>query len=383
MASDPGPWLVGKRCTVRVPRDQRQPRTGVRRARPRARAVRRGRGRGAARRPGGHGRRRGRRARPARTSDHLVVRALLAAADALRGRPHHLACGCRRTTRSRTAAGSGRRPPPSSPESPLFDLLAAPADGPARDLLPCAGAAGGPSGQRGRGAARRTDHRLVRAGLGLGPGRAPPAALRDRTGRARARAPAGHPARPRPCCPGTVSHDDAARTAGRAALLVHALTSGPRPAAAGDRGLAAPAAPGRGHAATRSGWSEPCGPTVRPRSCPAPDRACWCCASATTTGARARGRTAPRPPPAGWRAMAPGIAFQGTRGGRARASGRAQHIDGWIVGVGKPGGPDSVRLRAHRRTRSPGAPPMFWFGPASSEAGSHPVPRPLGSPRRQ
>ena len=58
------------------------------------------------------------------------------------------------------------------------------------------------------------------------------------------RPPAPSTARARKLLPETVPHADAARNAGRSALLVHALAADPGAAAGGHRGPAAPAVPG-------------------------------------------------------------------------------------------------------------------------------------------
>ena len=117
---------------------------------------------------------------------------------------------------------------------------------------------GAAAGGRDRGAprqrravsARRLHDRLDRAGAGAGrcgcrpaPGVRPTVfvpAERGLTATARAALPA------------TVPHADAAFNAGRAALLVHALTSDPACCFDGHRGPAAPGLPGTGHAGDRA-----------------------------------------------------------------------------------------------------------------------------------
>jgi homoserine kinase len=116
--------------------------------------------------------------------------------------------------------------------------------------------------------------------------------------------------------PSKVTHDDAARTAGRAALLVHALTREPAlllPATEDwlhqlPRTAAMPATidlmyrlRADGYAAVVSG----AGPSILVLCVGDPDGG---------LGPQA-GRLVEHPPE-GWRAMAPGIAFNGTRGGR-------------------------------------------------------------------
>ncbi len=115
--------------------------------------------------------------------------------------------------------------------------------------------------------------------------------------------------------PSKVTHDDAARTAGRAALLVHALTREPAlllPATEDwlhqlPRTAAMPATldlmdrlRADGYAAVVSG----AGPSILVLCVGDPDGG---------LGPQAAGLV--EHPPAGWRAMAPGIAFNGTRGG--------------------------------------------------------------------
>ena len=118
--------------------------------------------------------------------------------------------------------------------------------------------------------------------------------------------------------PRQVSHDDAARTAGRAALLVHALTQQPslllpatedwlhqRPrAAAMPETLAlVDRLRGDGLAAVVSG----AGPSVL-----------VLCVGDDDGGLGAPAGSLVADPPAGWLAMAPGIAYQGTRGATRR-----------------------------------------------------------------
>lgn len=115
--------------------------------------------------------------------------------------------------------------------------------------------------------------------------------------------------------PDVVPHDDAARTAGRAALLVHALTAAPelllpatedwlhqRPRAAAMPETLALVGDlrERGHAAVVSG----AGPSVLVLCVGDEDGGLG--ESATQLTGR---------PPQGWTALAPGIAYQGTRGG--------------------------------------------------------------------
>jgi homoserine kinase len=115
--------------------------------------------------------------------------------------------------------------------------------------------------------------------------------------------------------PDVVPHQDAARTAGRAALLVHALTTAPdlllpatedwlhqRPRSAAMPETLALVADLRrdGYAAVVSG----AGPSVLVLCVGDPDGG---------LGERAEALT--RRPPDGWGAMAVGIAYQGTRGG--------------------------------------------------------------------
>ena len=61
----------------------------------------------------------------------------------------------------------------------------------------------------------------------------------------------GLTAQARAALPASVPHADAALNAGRAALLVHALTADPDAAVRGHRGPAAPGVPGAGHAGDR------------------------------------------------------------------------------------------------------------------------------------
>jgi homoserine kinase len=115
--------------------------------------------------------------------------------------------------------------------------------------------------------------------------------------------------------PDVVPHGDAARTAGRAALLVHALTTAPefllpatedwlhqRPRAAAMPETLALVADLRdqGYAAVLSG----AGPSVL-----------VLCVGADDGGLGEPGIRLTERPPEGWAAMAPGIAHQGTRGG--------------------------------------------------------------------
>jgi homoserine kinase len=115
--------------------------------------------------------------------------------------------------------------------------------------------------------------------------------------------------------PAQVPHADAARTAGRAALLVHAMTVDPAlllPATEdwlhqGPRAIAMPetlqlmeSLRGEGHAAVVSG----AGPSVL-----------VLCVGDDTGGLGPQAGALVEHPPAGWRALAPGIAHQGTRGG--------------------------------------------------------------------
>jgi homoserine kinase len=115
--------------------------------------------------------------------------------------------------------------------------------------------------------------------------------------------------------PALVPHDDAARTAGRAALLVHAMTSDPdllMPATEDwlhqqPRAVAMPETldlvaklRGQGYAAVVSG----AGPSVLVLCVGGPDGDLGDAVQALLAG-----------PPDGWQALAPGIAHQGTRGG--------------------------------------------------------------------
>lgn len=117
--------------------------------------------------------------------------------------------------------------------------------------------------------------------------------------------------------PDVVPHSDAARTAGRAALLVHALTAAPdlllpatedwlhqRPRAAAMPETLAVVAQLRdaGHAAVVSG----AGPSVL----------VLCVGDDDGGPGRAVSDLAERPP-SGWTAITPGIAHQGTRGGNS------------------------------------------------------------------
>jgi homoserine kinase len=123
--------------------------------------------------------------------------------------------------------------------------------------------------------------------------------------------------------PDVVPHADAARTAGRAALLVHALTAEPRllfpatedwlhqrPRAAAMPETLALVADLRGerYAAVVSG----AGPSVLVLCVGDPDGGVGQRATELTTR-----------PPEGWIAMAVGIAHQGTRGGNVRVGSRA------------------------------------------------------------
>ncbi len=117
--------------------------------------------------------------------------------------------------------------------------------------------------------------------------------------------------------PATVRHADAARTAGRAALIVHALTAdpglllpatedwlhqGPRSAAMPETVRLMDELRSQGYAAVVSG----AGPSLL-----------VLCVGADDGGIGERAEALTRRPPSGWRAMAPGIAHQGTRGGSA------------------------------------------------------------------
>jgi homoserine kinase len=119
--------------------------------------------------------------------------------------------------------------------------------------------------------------------------------------------------------PEFVPHGDAARTAGRAALLVHALTAAPdlllpatedwlhqRPRAAAMPETLALVADlrGQGCAAVVSG----AGPSVL-----------VLCVGDADGGLGDRATQLTERPPEGWAALAPGIAYQGTRGGNLGA----------------------------------------------------------------
>ena len=190
--------------------------------------------------------------------EHLVVRAMRATFDALGGQPPGLARGVRQPDpagpraglvvggdRGRRAVGPGAGRRRRRGCSTTRARCASP---PAR----------GPPGQRGALPARRLHDRLDRA-TGARAVSLPPAdgvrptvfvpAERGLTAQARAALPA------------TVPHPDAALNAGRAALLVHALTARPDAAAAGDRRPAAPGLPRARGCRDRRRWSARC---VRP-----------------------------------------------------------------------------------------------------------------------
>ena len=288
-------------------RDERQPRAGLRLARSRPRPVRRGRRRGAGGRPRGRGDGQGEGHVPL-GEEHLVVRAVRAAGRTW-GLPHLPGLRLRATTRSRTVGGSAPRLRPSSPGSSLADLLSA-----------------GPGG--GRGPAGRRDplegHPDNAAAALLGGFTIAWSDVRARAGDPRsagARRP-GAPARllepvvlvpehrletrhARSVLPGLVPHRDAARTAGRAALLVHAMTA--------DPGLLLPATEDWLHQQPRSSAMPETlrlvadlRARVSPQWCPGPGRACSCSAwDADDGGLGEQGEALTARPPAGWQAMAP------------------------------------------------------------------------------
>ena len=112
-------------------------------------------------------------------------------------------------------------------------------------------------------------------------------------------------ARPASCCRRPCRTPTPPRNAGRAALLVEALTRRPRPAARRHRGPAAPAVPGAGACRAAPAWWPSCAPPASPRWSPAPGRACW------------RSRSpADRARPLGWRRRA-GRAAAGLAAGGA------------------------------------------------------------------
>ncbi len=95
-------------------------------------------------------------------------------------------------------------------------------------------------------------------------------------------------AKARKLLPETVPHADAARNAGRSALLVHALAADPGLllAATEDRLHQQYRAPSQ--VKTRRRWSTRCGPTACRRWSPAPARRCWPSPARPTTSARTR-----------------------------------------------------------------------------------------------
>ena len=149
-------------------------------------------------------------------------------------------------------------------------------DGPRGSTTParCALAARdrGPPRQRGAVPARRVHHRLDR-GRGR-PGRAAGGRLRAYGRRSSSRRSAGYTATARPALPAAVPHADAAFNAGRAALLVHALTTDPACSSRPPRtGCTRATGPRRCRAPRR--WSRRCGRSGwRPWSA-GPARACW------------------------------------------------------------------------------------------------------------
>ena len=199
--------------------DQRQPRSRLRRARSCPRHVRRARrcASPASRACG---------SRPTATcptdETNLVVRGARAAFAAVGEQPPGLELGY--TARIPHSRGLG-----SSAAAICAGVTGALALRGVRDralALRIARSHRGPSGQRRGCAVRRAHHRLARRGRQR---RAPsgssrlPASCRSRSSRRRARRPRRRAAR----LPTTVSHADAARNAGRAALLVAALTAAP------------------------------------------------------------------------------------------------------------------------------------------------------------
>ena len=207
-------------------RDQRQPRPGVRRARPGPRAARRRHRRG--RPPAG--------CRVEVTGEgagDLPDRRRATSSYARCGPPSTCRAAARRAWRWSASTGSRRpegwAPPRRRSSAGVLLARALVVDGP-RDSTTRRRCGWRPrsraTGQRRALPARRLHHRLDRAGGGRGPcgcRRAagdPADGLRFPTER-------GLTAAARAALPATVPHADAAFNAGRAALLVHALTADP------------------------------------------------------------------------------------------------------------------------------------------------------------
>jgi homoserine kinase len=242
---------------------------------------------------------------------HLVVQALLSAADSFGvGRPPGLRMHAHNAIPHGRGLGSSAAAVVAGVT--LFDLLA-PAGDVARDLVPVAGRLEGhPDNvaaalmggltiawcEEEAHAVRLQPHRSLEPVVLI-----PEHRLETRHART--------------LLPEQVPHADAARTAGRAALLIHAMTAAPDllfPATEdwlhqGPRTTAMPATlqlmadlRGAGHAAVVSG----AGPSVL-----------VLCVGDEQGGLGPEASALVEHPPSGWRALAPGISHQGTRGGFA------------------------------------------------------------------
>jgi homoserine kinase len=316
VVADAGPWLVGKRCRVRVPATSANLGPGFdalglalglydvveAEVVPHGLEIR-VEGEGAGHLP--------------LDDQHLVVQALLAAAQAFGvERPPGLRLSAHNAIPHGRGLGSSAAAVVAGVT--LLDLLA-PGGGPARDLLPLAGRLEGhpdnvAAALLGGLTIAWCDESAVARAVRLQPHASVEPVVLVPEHRLDTR-------HARSVLPREVSHDDAARTAGRAALLVHALTT--------DPGLLLPATEdwlhqqprsgampetlelmsrlrADGHAAVVSG----AGPSVLVLCVGDPDGGLG--PAAEQLLAR---------PPAGWRALAPGVAFQGTRGGRRRTPG--------------------------------------------------------------
>ena len=181
------------------------------------------------------------------------------------------------TTRSRTAAGSAPRRPRSwpgwSPRPAHWRATGADRldDGLARSRRRGSRAIPTTSPPPARAASTLAWRRRT-AAVARGPARPRRCAARGRAGAGRR---AGRPRRPAGCCRRRCRTPTRRSGAGRAALLVHALTADPALLLAGDRGPAAPALPRAGDAGRRSRWCAGCAPPGWLRSSPVPGPASW------------------------------------------------------------------------------------------------------------
>ena len=312
MVADASPWRVGKRCTVRVPATSANLGPGFdalglalglydvvdAEVRPEGLEIAVD-GEGAGHVP--------------LDEHHLVVQALLAAAESFGvAAPPGLLLSAHNAIPHGRGLGSSAAAVVAGVT--LFDLLA-PAQGAVRDLLPIAG--------RLEGHPDNVAAALL-GGLTI---------AWCEEGAARAVRLQPHPSiepvvlvpehrldtrHARSVLPREVSHDDAARTAGRAALLVHALTT--------DPGLLLPATEDWLHQQPRSAaMPETLGLMTRLRAdgqaavvSGAGPSVLVLCVGDAEGGLGPAAEHLVAHPPAGWLALAPGVAFQGTRGGRRR-----------------------------------------------------------------